>query len=128
MIGKIITKLLVDDATVNGLVGGRIFAILMEENTKTPAISYTITEISPNYAKTTWVDDVIHFQVSVFTKSYAESNTVTLAVRNALERQAGTFGTTKMNYIYFEGYREEYDQEGDSYVLTLNFRTSIKQY
>lgn len=128
MIGKIITELLTGDSTVDGLVGSRIFPILMVEGTLTPALSYTITEMSPNYAKTTWTDDTIHFQVSTFGKSYAESNTVALAVRNALERKAGTFDTTKMNYIYFEGYREEYDQEGDAYVLTLNFRTNIIQY
>ena len=128
MIGKVITTILTGSSAVTAIVGTKIFPILMEENTKLPAISYTVNDIDATYAKREWTNDIAHFQVTAFAKSYADTNELVTAIRNAMEMTAGTFGTARINYIYLEGYKEEYDLEGDSYQITLNFRTNITEY
>jgi len=128
MIGKTITSILTNDSALTALVGTKIYPILMEENTKLPAISYLITEINAEYFKQGWAGDAAHFQIRIFAKSYAEANTVALAVRSALERANGTYDTTVITAALLEGYTEDYDIDGDAYQINLSFRTNIKQY
>lgn len=128
MIGKVITNILTNDSTITGYVGTKIYPILMEEDTLLPAISYNVIELDSVYMKANWSHDVTHFEIRTYAKSYAECNSIATAVRNAFELKGGTYDTTIINAIYLEGYSEEYDLEGDSYNITLNFRTNVKQY
>jgi len=128
MIGKTITTILTGDSATTALVSNRIYPILMEEDTSLPAIIYTVDSIESDYSKTEWANDFVSFQVKMFDKSYSGVNTLASAVRSALERTAGTYSTTIIGQILLNGYTEEYDLSGDTYIITLNFRTHVKQY
>jgi len=128
MIGKVITSILTNDSAVTAIVSNRIYPILMEEDTKLPAISYTVSTIDSEYSKTAWANDFVNFEVSMYAKSYSGVNTLASAVRSSLERTGGTYTTTMVGHILMSGYSEEYDLNGDTYVITLNFRTHVKQY
>jgi len=128
MIGKVIANILSNDSTVTDIVSNRIFPILSFEETKIPLITYVVLEVFPQYDKTGWHWDDVDFEVKSVAKSYKDVNVLAQAVRNALELSIGTYASIAIERIYVIGISENYDQDGDSYILNMNFKVRVKSY
>lgn len=83
--------LLLDDPTVSGSVGGRVYPTPLKERPVFPSITYT--ETGTDYINTLQGASDLRFvdvQVDVWSPSYTEMETVASGVENALNDGANT--------------------------------------
>src|SRR3989337_1622845 len=116
MIGKTIKSILAGNSTLTAIVPAiRIFPYVMNEDTTLPAIVYTIDSVDPDYNKGGWAGDMIAFSVHSFTKDYPSLQTLSSAIRTALELNKTGSGTQDINPIYLSSMAEGYDQGADTF-------------
>jgi hypothetical protein len=128
MIGKLINKLLTDDAALVALVQNKIFPLVMSLETLRPSVVYVVESITPQYSKDGWAGDDCTFRVTSYADSYSQAIEVAQAVREALELVSGTHLSIDVENIYMTGREEFYQFDADVYIIRLNFTTKINSY
>jgi hypothetical protein len=129
MIGKVVRGLLDDSAALIALVPvARMFPYVMNEDTTLPAIVYTIDSVSPEYDKDGWTHDKCVFSVVSFSADYATLQSISVAVRDALELERGTVEGITVGQIYMRGQVEGYSPGDDIFLNKLTFDVDIIDY
>jgi len=127
MIGLYIAYLLKANTSLTALVpAGNIYPYICNENTKLPAIIYTIDSLIPEYTKDGWVHDVCAFSVESFSADYSNLQLISRQVRAALELKTGTYKGMTIWSILLVGQ----DEEGylDGFSNKLYFEVKISDY
>ncbi len=128
MIGKGIANILENYSDLTDLVGTKIFPILAKQGTNLPVVEYTIDTITPEYSKGEWMCDEVDFSILCTALSYKLATELCGEVRNAMELAAGEKNGITMQKVYMDGYTEDYDLDGSSYIINLRFRTKATAY
>lgn len=98
------------------------------QGTVLPFLVYTVVLTSPNDTKDGVSDlDVIRIQVSVFSNTYANAQTLAGSVRTALDRYSGTIQSVVIDSINFEGETDLYDEEAQVHHKALDFSIREKR-
>lgn len=113
-----IVALLVADTAVSALVSKRIYHVWMPPNVTYPAIS--IHEISGNEDHVTGHRHN-RYQVSCWSTSFAQVQSVKEAVIDCLQRYKGVASGNKIKQISFEGSMDLYEKETKIYHIPLDF-------
>ena len=102
IIGKAIYNILLNDATIYGIVGANIFPELAPPDIDVPYIVYSILSNSPSDVKEDGGSvDVAQIEVYSFEKTYDNAIDLGVAVRGALDRNSGTFNTVQVQSIQY---------------------------
>ena len=128
MIGKGIANILENYSDLTDIVGTKIFPIIAKQGTNLPLVEYSIDTLTPEYTKTEWIGDNVDFSVLCTALSYKLTSELAGEVRNALELAAGDKNGITMQKVYMDGYTEDYDLDGSSYIINLRFRTRVIAY
>ena len=85
-------------------VSGRVFPLIMPQNTTKPALVYTVVNDRDDQSVSGCVaSQSVRFQIDVYANSYSESKTVLTAVKASLY----TFSSYPMNLNSRDGFEEE---------------------
>ena len=128
MIGLGIANILENYSDLTDIVGTKIFPILAKQRTSLPLVEYTIDTLTPEYTKTEWIGDDVDFSILCTALSYKLTTELAGEVRNAMELEAGAKNGITMQKVYMDGYTEDYDLDGSSYIINLRFRTRVIAY
>jgi len=114
---------LVNDSTVNGIVGDRVYPLRLSQGYTLPAISYQ--RISGDRAKDI-SGSIGHaqprIQVDCWTNSYSDLKDLAEAVRKALDRFQGDLGGgSYVQHVSLEGETETYEEETEIQRNSLDF-------
>lgn len=108
---KAIRSILVDDGTVAGLVGNRIYPLVRPDGTGSPAITYQQISGFRDHVMTGpsgFVES--RFQLNCWADTYAEADALADAVRSAVDGYSGTKESVVIQGIHLV-------DEGDAIVL-----------
>ena len=112
MIGDVVYSLLSNDATVSALVSTRIYPSLAIENVVYPYIVYENTGNTPTDDKDGVSSlDTLAYDIEIYTETLADSNTLGVAVRNVLDRYAGTVNTKVIQSVKYNNENSGYSDE-----------------
>jgi hypothetical protein len=129
MIGKLIYGLLSEDVALTALVSSdNIYPYFLREETKFPAIVYTIDGITPDYTKDGWAQDDCSFSVVSLSTNYTSLQSIVVAVREALEMERGTVEGITIQHIHMIGMDEGYDVTTDIFANKLSFNVNVINY
>ena len=101
---------------------------MAKTNTSLPLIEYTVDTVTPEYSKNEWEGDDVNFSILCTSTTYSSVNDLAGEVRNALELEAGLNGGITTQRILMEGFTEDYDLDGDSFIMNLRFNTKVTIY
>lgn len=116
---------LVAHAGVGTAVGDRIWQDVAKPKETKPFIVFT--RVSENHGSSMNGPDIItfeRFQIDCYATSAAGRETVSEAVRNALDGYRATMGTVVVKRIWLDSQRDSYDEPIDGNVTPL-YRTSM---
>ena len=129
MIGILITYLLKASAGLTALVDlGSIYPYVINENTKLPAIVYTMDSVSPSYTSDGWSGDTVTFSVVSFSNNYSNLQDIVWQIREALELKNGSYGDVNYWNILMVSLSEGYNINEDVYMNKMTFSVEITQY
>lgn len=129
MIGKVIQSLLAANENLMVLVPeASIFPYVLNEDTKLPAIVYTIDGSEPEYTKDGWVGDGVSFSVISLSDNYNTLQSIVLEVRSALELEKGTIEGILIEKIYMSGLKEGFNLTENVFANILSFTVVMKGY
>ena len=123
---------LINNTALKALIGDRVYALTLAQNTVLPAIVYQ--RISTWRAMT--LDQGAgglsnpRFQFTIYAASYASAKAVADALRNALLGYRGWVGKTsnvQIHGILSEGEFDSYEPEADVYYTTVDYKVSHKE-
>ena len=101
---------------LSGIAGGRVYPLVIPENSTMPAISYLRIASTPeNTLDGGATIDQIRIQVDTYAKTYAEAKTVSASVRSAME-SASFKGTLQTDQDLYEPEVKLYRVIQDYYV------------
>jgi len=114
---------LINNSTVNSIVGDRVYPLRLEQGYTLPAISYQ--RISGDRAKDI-SGSIGHaqprIQVDCWTNSYGKLKDLSEAVRQALDRFQGDLGGgSYVQHVSLEGETETYEEETEIQRVSLDF-------
>lgn len=119
-VNKHIYNLLVNDQTLAGLVGNKIYPLVAEESVTYPFVIFTKESVSGNYTKDLLTYDTATISVAVAAVNYFQTVQIAERIRAILESH-------KDGYFYnilLDGVTEDFVE--DAYVQTLTFSAKIK--
>ena len=112
MIGDVVYSLLSNDATVSALVSTRIYPSLAIEDVAYPYIVYEQTGNNPTDDKDGVSSlDTLSYDIEIYTETLADSNTLGVAVRNVLDRYAGTVNTKVIQSVKYNNENSGYSDD-----------------
>jgi len=122
-IGKSIFKLLSDAAAVTAITGTRIYPNRISQVKDYPAISYMqLTTIPTNQKDDVSGYDQVEYDIDCFSKDYLQLNTLSTAIRTALDKKNISSQGDNVIDIRFQNEFEGYNDEAEVYQKTLQFR------
>ena len=111
-VGKEIYSLLNGNDSLTGVVGSKIYPIIVEKETTYPFIVYKRSNIIPSYTKDFHFKDEVIIDIICVSDDYSESVDIASMVRDILEES-----------IKLESADEDFID--DAYVQTLSFNLII---
>ncbi len=118
--GKIIRRVLTQDATVSGMVT-KVFPVVTDTATL-PYVAYRRVSLDPTNIKVA-NPDTTAIEVLCFTKDYESGIALAEAVRNALDGQQAEIEGLRMRSCYLSDSEEAY--QDDAYVQQLVFTIKV---
>ena len=127
MIQGIVQNLL-DDPTVSGLVGTKVFPVVAPQGVKKPYITARIIGNDPNSNKDapSTLDDE-RFQIVSYAEKYTQVDAIDNAVRACTDNASGEVEGIKFDRIYFETHEDLFDQEDQAYIRNSKYRAMIRR-
>ena len=126
MIGQTIYNLLSTNSPVTAIVGIKIYPYIMNEATDLPAVIYTVDSLDVDYNKGGQAVDEYTFSVHCFSTDYAQLQSLSSAVRSALELKSTGYGSRAIDRILVEGQTEGFNISENAYHNIINFRVKVK--
>ena len=105
-----------------------IYPIIRQETNDLPAVVYELYDVEPVDSKgLAPTVDVWDCDITAFAETYTECETLSEAVRTALDRQSGTQGSTTVDDCWVDGYDTEPYQTNEIFALTYSFKIRAKR-
>lgn len=121
-IGKFIRARLTGNATVTGLVGNRIFPVIMPQNAAYPAIVYTITGEPKDQSHTgAGSIDQITVNFNIWGDDYDVNEEIFAALRAALDYVPGTAGGETVQGVRIGTWRDGIDESLEHFLRTVAY-------
>lgn len=92
-----------------------------------PALSYYITSVTPEDTKDSRsLCDTVVFQVSIFGSTYTLVTGIAQSVRDALDGLSGENSAVSIDYMRFEGWADEYENDTKLFHKAMEFSCRVK--
>jgi hypothetical protein len=126
MIGKSIYDILKSDVTVAAIVGTQIYPMRTPQAVDPPFVVYTTTDNEPTDTKDgSSTLDEIRFDVSMYSDTMTELESLSDAVRRALDRYSGTNKSNVIQTIIFEAEDNSYSNKAELYNNIQTFKLRL---
>ena len=123
MIGKAIYQVLTADSRFNGISIGPLRTF---QSLPMPSIVYMISGITPTSVKNGVSNlDEVEFSINVFSRNYAEVNTLGEAVRQNMDRLCGAYAEIQIQSIEFTNYNDLYEEGAEVYGVAYDFTARV---
>lgn len=111
-IGDAIRDILIQDSTVKGICSSRVYPVLLPQRPVFPAITYQRISGASDMALT-GATGLSHprFQVDIWSATYAATQALADAVREALNNYSGTVGSVAIGSVVLQSERDQYESE-----------------
>lgn len=122
-IGSSIYKVLTEDAAASGYLGDRVLPLRAGlEIDSVPFLVYRVDD-APPVASLLGNQDAYRFGItlSVVGDDYSELSEICSAVKDALESACGKYGSMLIRSARFQGYRDEFDNQGELFSKVMDF-------
>lgn len=127
MIEKKLVDVLLGDTTVTGLVGTRVFPVVIRDDTALPAITYQRLSGERSYTlsgRSGWA--TVRVGVSVWAREYAQAREAADAVRNALDAYDSDDPTDIQVATVSDG-ADTYDADIDVFGCSLDIEIKYQE-
>lgn len=121
MVGDFVVKCLAASSAVSGLVGERVFPLVIPEGTEYPFIVFEDSCEMTEGTKDGNAGDRVNVDVLVLSKSYQESVVLADGVRKALDGKTGDFDGFSVGDCVCEGWDKDYNGDLPAYLVRLRF-------
>lgn len=126
----ILGTLLSADATLSGIVGDRIYPLVIPQGKGLPALTVTRNGERPGDTKSGVSRvDTIEVQVSAFSKKYKEASDIAGHLRRILDKQntTATVGQKRWNVpgIRYDGSTRMVEEENDVFHIAVQFTLRV---
>jgi hypothetical protein len=123
MIGASLYSLLSGHAPLVALVGSKIYPVQAPQGVEEPAVIYGIIDQDPQHSKDrASLEDWIKVGIEVYAKDYDQMHSIAKEVRAALDRSNGSIAGNEISMITFEGYKDGWEPQRESYAGDLTFQ------
>ena len=124
LIGKHIYSFLKNDATISGLCGNRIYAVVAEQGTNYPFIVYYRSTVqSNNFTKDGFNEDSVEFSVIAVSDKYNTSVDIANQIRKVLEKRRLDCSDMIISNVRLVDIDESWSD--NAYIQTLNFTCTV---
>jgi hypothetical protein len=124
-VGKEIYSLLNGNDSLTGVVGSKIYPIIVEKETTYPFIVYKRSNIIPSYTKDFHFKDEVIIDIICVSDDYSESVDIASMVRDILEDKRFADFNIFSDIVGINLYSADDDFIDDAYVQTLSFNLII---
>lgn len=127
MIGKVIKYKFDNDASLNGLFGGRVFPVVGAQTKATPFAIYEVVNISTSMSKESDSHiDELDVRLTCISDKYSDTQNAVEYVRSAFVRMNETISGVKVKSCVFEGQRDLFSDDERTFgsQVDLKFRVS----
>lgn len=125
MIEDGIVALLRADATLTGLIGNRIYAVIVPEPTVYPCLSYQVVSASPEYTLDSKRCGAKRIQFDAWGTSYSDCKNVLRALSKVLELFRGLLPDgTRALLIYNVLELDQFESDGRVYRSLADYRAN----
>lgn len=122
-VGKLIYNILVNDATVTGIVNTRIFPGFVPQDTQFPALTYAFDSQLPSKTKDGGSKlDVLDLSIVIYHEDYTQAQALADRCRALLDYYAATAQGVTVDKITFD------NQTDNSYVSQYEFVVLTQSY
>ena len=126
-VGKVIYDLLSNDATISASCSTRIYPLVAPQEAADPCIVYSINSIEYNETKDAASSlNTENWEVSAFSKTFAEAETLKDAIISALNRYSGTNNGVNISNVVVKTARAFYDNIDRVSAWSIQFDFVIK--
>ena len=113
---------LVADATVDGLVDGRIYPGALPQNPTYPAVSYFRVSATRLYnLKGTASRVTARFQIDCWAATHITARALADAIRASLHAVVGTMGSTSIGYIRLDNETDQYEDAVKEFRVIMDW-------
>jgi hypothetical protein len=123
-----LVDVLENHAGLSALVGSRIYALILPQNTAYPGIAYqriSAERVSLMSSDTTMA--VARFQLSIWDETYAGAIAVREQVRSALQRYTGTNAGTEIVDCYLITENDLHDENDQVYGIAVDIEVHYRE-
>lgn len=118
-----IKTLIAANGTANGLLSGRVYPGVLEQETTYPAAAINMIDVSPTNSKTAASSlDIVRVQVDVYGTTYATAAGAAAAIRTALDYQS----SGSLKHIQFEGQRDMFSAKPELFRIMQEYSIAWK--
>jgi hypothetical protein len=123
MIEQGLTALLAANTTLTGLIGPRLYPVLVPEGSAFPCVSYQDISATSDYTLAGAETQNKRIQFDVWATTYAQCKAVTKALRNALTGYSGTLlDGTRILGVFRVLELDDYEPETRTYRTMNDYR------
>jgi len=123
MIGKSLYFLLSNASDVTDIISTKIFPSRIPQVEDFPAISYhQISNVPTNQKDAVSGFDKVDFDINLWSKDYSQINTLSVAVRAALDRKSISSQGVTVDTIVFVREVDDYSDPAEIYKKILQFQ------
>lgn len=118
-----IKTLIAANSTANGLMGGRVYPGVLEQESAYPAAAVNIVSVRPHNTKTEASTlDTVTVQLDVYATTYAATAGAAAAIRTALDYQA----SGSLKHIEFSGQEDIFSARPELYRIMQTYSIAYK--
>lgn len=125
-----IMSILLNDASVTGLVDNKIYPVVAEQEVKRPYVTIRRTGVSPTIVKNevSGKDEII-FNIAAYSSEYKECIQILSAVRTAIDNYKDTPAGSTVNFlnIWYQVSEDLFDKEDETYIVVDTYAARIKR-
>lgn len=123
---KAIYNILSNDATLNGLVDGRIYPLIVPQGKPYPAITMQIISNVGDYCKNGLTQDNYRLQVNVFARNDVDMYGIADVVKDTLNGISGTYAGIEIRNIRKLNEGDLWEKDAELYHYYIDFKVTIK--
>ena len=121
-IGEYIFSVLSGSLDLKGLVGDKIFPLVVKNEVNSPFIVYNRLSLTPSYTKDCLLEDTVRVEIQCVANSYSEAINIMCLVRDRLEGLRDK--PNGVERILIESCTEEYSE--DAFIESMIFSIKIQ--
>ena len=128
MIKNAVYNILINDATLEAIVGTKIYPIMAPQETEWPFIVIQKNSVEPTDIKgAVSTDDVQNFQVDCYARTEREVQTISARIRVLLDQYSGTVSSINVQNIVFENETDgDFNYASEVFAKSQDYRARIK--